>query len=170
MVKFIEKKRLLVFYCGALRVLGWILLCTGVIGVALLLIEAAQTGGSVELRDTLGYIKRSNTVFVSIALVSLGFGQLVRYLFLNDRRMGLLLRYGEKIFYLCAIIAVWNIGAYFWLVATGRTGGDNSFVSLWLLYFMPTLLYKVAKILILIGLGRFLKHILAMAEDSRLKI
>jgi hypothetical protein len=170
MVKFIEKKRLLVFYCRALRILGWILLCIGIIGTALVFIEAAQTGGSVDLRDALGYIKRSNTVLISIALVSLGFAQLVRYLFLNDHKMGLLLRYGEKIFYLCAIIAVWNIGAYFWLVATGRTGGDNSFVSLWLLYFMPTILYKVAKILILIGLGRFLKQILVMAEEYRLKI
>jgi len=170
MVEIIEKQRLLVFYCRALRILGWILLCMGFIGIALLSIEAAQTGGSVNLRGALGYIKRSNTVFISIALVSLGFAQLVRYLFLNDHKMGLLLRYGEKIFYLCAIIAVWNMCGFFWLVATGRTGGDNSFVSLWLLYFMPTLLYKVAKILILIGLGRFLKHILAMAEDSRLKI
>ena len=106
MVEFIEKKRLLVFYCTALRILGWILLCMGVIGVALLFTEAAQTGGSAELRGALGYIKRSNTVLISIALVSLGFAQLVRYLFLNDRKMGLLLRYGEKVFYLCAIIEI----------------------------------------------------------------
>ena len=168
MVEFIEKKRLLVFYCTALRILGWILLCMGVIGVALLFTEAAQTGGSVELRGALGYIKRSNTVFISIALVSLGFAQLVRYLFLNDHKMGILLRYGEKVFYLCAIIAVWNMCVFFWIVATGRTGGDNSFVSHWLLYLMPTLLYKVAKILILIGLGQFLKHIIVMEEESRL--
>lgn len=171
MLEFIEQKRLLVFYCRALRILGWILLCMGFIGTALLFIEAGQTGGSVELRGALGYIKRSNTLFISIALVSLGFGQLVRYLFLNDHKMGLLLRYGEKIFYLCAIIAVWNMCVFFWLVATGhQMGGDSSFISRWLLYFVPTLLYKVAKILILIGLGRFLKHILVMAEESRLKI
>ena len=169
MVEFIGKKRLLVFYCTALRILGWILLCMGVIGVALLFIEASQTGGSVELRDALGYIKRSNTVFISIALVSLVFAQLVRYLFLNDHKIGLLLRYGEKIFYLCAIIAVWNMCVFFWLVATGhQMGGDSSLISRWLLYFMPTLLYKVAKILILIGLGRFLKHIIVMKEESRL--
>jgi len=171
MVEFIEKKRLLVFYCTALRILGWILLCIGFIGTALIFIEASQTGGSVNLRGTLGMIKRSNTLFISIALVSLGFAQLVRYLFLNDHKMGLLLRYGEKVvFYLCAIIAVWNMCVFFWIVATGRTGGDNSLVSRWLLYFMPTILYKVAKILILIGLGQFLKHILVMAEESRLKI
>ena len=171
MVEFIGKKRLLVFYCTALRILGWILLCIGLIGTALLFIEASQTGGSVELRGALGMIKRSNTLFISIALVSLGFAQLVRYLFLNDHKMGLLLRYGEKVFYLCAIIAVWNMCVFFWLVATGhQMGGDSSLISRWLLYFMPTLLYKVAKILILIGLGRFLKHILVMAEESRLKI
>jgi hypothetical protein len=141
MAEIIEKKRLLVFYCTALRVLGWILLCLGFIGIALLFVEATQTGGTVDLRGALGMIKRSYTQFISIALVSLGFGQLVRYLFFNDHKMGPLLRYGEKIFYLCAIIAVWNIGAYFWLVATGhQIGGDSSFISRWLLYFMPTLL------------------------------
>jgi len=170
MVEFIEKKRLLVLYCRALRILGWILLCMGIIGTALLSIEAAQTGGSVELRGALGMIKRSHTLFISIALVSLGFAQLVRYLFFNDHKMGLLLRYGEKIFYLCAIIAVWNLCVIFWLDATGRTGGDSSLILRWLLYFMPTLLYKGAKILILIGLGRLLKHIIVMAEESRLKI
>jgi len=108
----------------------------GFIGTALLFIEASQTGGSVELRGALGMIKRSNTVFISIALVSLGFAQLVRYLFLNDHKMGLLLRYGEKIFYICAIIAVWNIGAYFWLVATGLIIGDSSPILRWLLYFI----------------------------------
>ena len=167
MVEFIENKRLLVFYCKALRILGWIFMCMGIFGTALIFVEA---GSSVNITGALGYIKRSNTIFISIALVSLGFGQLVRYLFLNDHKMGLLLRYGEKIFYLCAIIAVWNIGAYFWLVATGRQMvGDSSFISRWI-FFMSTLLYKVAKILILIGLGRFLKHTIAMAEESRVKI
>jgi hypothetical protein len=141
----------------------------GIFGVALLIIESSQTGGSVELKGALGYIKRSSFQFISIALVSLGFGQLVRYLFFNDKKMGLLLRYGDKILYLCAIIAVWNIGAYFWLVATGRQmDGASSFISRWI-FFVSILLYKVVKILLLIGLGRFLKHTIDTAKESRVQ-
>ena len=170
MVEFIENKRLLVFYCTAIRIVGWILLCMGFIGIAILLVEAAQTGGGANLRGPFGIIKRSHTLFISVALVSLGFGQLVRYLFLNDHKMGLLLRYGEKIFYLCAIIVVWHVCIYFWLVATGQKGVGSSLILRWLLYFMPILLYKVAKILILIGLGRFLKHTIDRAQESRLEV
>ncbi len=171
MIEFIEKNKwLLVGYSTVLRALGWILLCMGGIGIALLIIEATQTGGTVNLKGTFGMLKRSNSIFISIALVSLGFAQLVRYLCRNDHKMGLLLRYGEKIFYLCAIIAIWNVGTLIWFVATGRMGANVSLNLHWLLSFMPTLLYKVAKILILIGLGQFLKHFIAAIKQSRLKI
>lgn len=82
--------------------------------------------------------------------------------------MGLLLRYGEKIFYLCAIIVIWRGGAEIWLFATGRMGGNSS-LEHWLMFFMPTLLYKSAKVLILAGLGQFLKQLIVAIECSKLK-
>lgn len=170
MLEFIEKnKRLLVSYCTVLRVLGWLLLCMGGVGIALTVLEASQTGGRVNLEGTLGTFKRSNTIFINIGLVSLGFTQLVRYLCGNGYKMGLLLRYGEKIFYLCAIIAIWRVGVEVWLVATGRMGGNSSLDLRWLMFFMPTLLYKSAKVLILVGLGQFLKQLIAAIEGSKLK-
>ena len=168
MIKYIEKnKRLLAGYSTVLRILGWILLGMGGIGTVLLIIEATQTGGTINLTGTLGMLKRSNSINISLALVSLGFAQLIRYLCGNVHKMGLLLRYSEKIFYLCAIIAIWNIGVLIWVKATGRFGGNSSLYSYWLLYFLPILLYKIAKILILVGLGQFLKHFIAAIEHSK---
>ena len=167
MIEFIEKnKRLLVGYSTVLRTLGWILLGMGGIGIVLLIIDATQMRGTVDLKGTFGMLKRSNTINISIAMVSLGFAQLVRYLCGNDHKMGLLLRYSEKIFYLCAIIAIWNVGGLIYL----KTGGKGSPFSYWLPYFLPVLLYKITKILILVGLGQFSKHFIAAIKQSMLKI
>lgn len=168
MIEFIEKnKRLLVVYSTALRTLGWILLAMGGIGVVLLIIDATQMGGTVDLGGTFGMLKRSNSINISIAMVSLGFAQLIRYLCGNVHRMGLLLRYSEKIFYLCAIIAILNVGGLIWVKTTDLVGGNRSLYSYWLLYFLPILLYKSAKILILVGLGQFFKHFIAAIEQSK---
>lgn len=64
MLEFIEKnKRLLVSYCTVLRILGWILLCMGGVGTVLLVLEASQTGGRVNLEGALGIFKRSNIIW-----------------------------------------------------------------------------------------------------------
>lgn len=170
MLEFIEKnKRLLASYCKVLRILGWILLCMGVVGTVLLVLEASQTGGRVNIEGILGMLKRSNATFITTGLVSLGFAQLVRYLCENGHKMGLLLRYGEKIFYLYAIIVIWEVSVQVWLVATGQMGGNNSLGLRWLMFFMLTLLYKSAKVLILVGLGQFFKQLIAAIEGSKLK-
>ncbi len=169
MTEFIEKKRLLVFYCITLKFLGWILLCMGGIGFALLTLESFRTGGEVTFEGLLGVFKRAYNHFTNIGLVSLGFAQLVRYLCENDHKMGLLLRYGEKIFYLYAIITVWQEGAQVWFVATGQTGANSSINLHWLMFYAPTLLYKSAEILIYIGLGQFLKRFIAITKKTRLE-
>lgn len=173
MMEFIEKhRRLLVFYYTVLGILGWILLCMGGVGFILLILEASQTtGGGVTFEGTLGLIKRSYYSFISIGLFSLGFAQFVKYLCGNCRKMGLLLRYGDKIFYLYAIIAVWQVCGEAWLVATGKKGGYGSHHLHWFLFDFPLLLlYKTAKALILVGLGQLLKKLIVIMEESRLKI
>ncbi|MGB8225704.1 MAG: hypothetical protein WCE45_02375 [Sedimentisphaerales bacterium] len=171
MMEFIEKnKRLLVFYYTTLRILGWILLGLGGVGFTLLILEALKTGGGITFEGTTGLVKRSYPAFISIGLLSLGFAQLVRYFCGNSRKMGLLLRYGDKIFYLCAIVAIWQVCGQAWLVATGKTGGNSSQHLHWFLFDFPLLLlYKTAKALILVGLGLFLKKLIAAIENSRLK-
>jgi hypothetical protein len=169
MLEFIEKnKRLLVSYCTVLRVLGWILLCMAVVGITLLALEALQTGGGVTLDGTFGMLKRSYGIFINIGLVSLGLAQFIRYI--CGQKMGLLLRYGDKIFYLYAILGVWHEIFYDYLVVAGKTGGNSSSQLNWLLFILPvTLLYNATKALILIGLGLFLKQLIAAIERSKIE-
>jgi len=191
MINIIEKnKRLWMFYCTVLRVLGWILLCIGGIGFVMLLLEYIQTGGEVTFKGGFGPFKRSYNLFVNIGLVSLGFSQLVRYLCGNDNKMGPLLRYGDKIFYLYAILTVLQVGIWIWL-STGRMGSNTSvlqhqahsfphqvdYITMytskaanglhWFIFFLPTLLYKGAKVIILVGLGKFLKQLIPITKDSK---
>lgn len=169
MLEFIERnKRLLLSYRVVLWILGWILLCMGAIGFAMLLSEYFQSTGTVTFHGTYGMFKRSYSHFISIGLISLGLAQLVRYL--CDNKMGLLLRYGDKILYLYAAIAVWQDIVNDWLNMTGRMGGDIASQRHWFLFTFPvTLIYRIAEVLILIGLGIFLKKFIAVIEDSRPK-
>jgi len=186
MINIIEKnKRLWMFYCTVLRALGWILLCIGGIGFVMLLLESIQTGGEVNLKGEFRAFKRYYYLFLNIGLVSLGFSQLVRYLYGNDNKMGPLLRYGDKILYLYAIITVYQVGFWIWLDATSRMGNHTSvfqqhqvqYIRMytsnaanglhWFILFLPTLLYKGAKVLILVGLGKFLKQLISIIKDSK---
>ena len=170
-MEFIEKhRRLLVFYYTTLRILGWILLGLSGVGFTLLILEVSRTGGGITFEGTAGFVKRSCSAFISIGLFSLGFAQFVEYLCGNSHKMGLLLRYGDKIFYLCAIVAIWQVCGETWLVTTGQKGGNSSHHLHWFLYDFPILLvYRTAKGLILVGLGLLLKKLIAAIENSRLK-
>jgi hypothetical protein len=173
MLEYIEKnKQLLALYCIVLRVFGWILLCMGSVGYVLLWAEYLQRIGRIYLWGELGTFVdsafvRSYIICINIGLISLGFVQLVRYLCGNSYKMGLLLRYGDKILYLGAILVIWGVGVQVWIVATGLAGGNTSLDLHWLVSFMPTILYKSAKVLLLIGFGLFLKILIVTLEGSR---
>jgi hypothetical protein len=170
MLEFIKKhKRLLLSYRVVLRILGWILLCMSIVGFAMLYTEYFQTGGKVTLDGTFGMFKRSYSYFFNIGLISLGLAQLIRYL--CGDRMGLLLCFGDKILYLYAIIAVWQDIVQAWFVATGKMGGGNSWHLQWFMFTLPiTLVYRIAEVLIFIGLGLFLKQLIEALEASKLKL
>jgi hypothetical protein len=173
MLEYIEKnKRLLVLYYTVLRILGWILLCMGSVGYALLWMEYLQRIGRINLWGELEAVVdsafvRSYIVCINMGLISLGFAQLVRSLCGSGYKMGLLLRYSDKIFYLGAIIVIWGVGVQVWIAATGLAGGNTSLDLRWLLSFMPTILYNSAKVLLLIGFGRFLKILIVILEGSK---
>jgi hypothetical protein len=167
MVEFVKRnRRLLEIYSTVLRVFGWILLCMGGVGLALLTLEGFKTGGPVSFEGALGTFKRSYHYFVKIGLLSLGFGQLVRYLIGKDIKMGPLLRYGEKLFYLYAGIVIWQAVLWFWIVATGRTGGTSPLLHR-LISLLPTLIYEIAKVLLLVGAGQFLRHFIAATGKEK---
>lgn len=166
MNEFVKRnRRLLEIYSTVLIVLGWVLLLMGGVGLALLTLEGFQRGGSVSLEGALGTFKRSYHYFVKIGLLCVVFGQLVRYL-AGQGKMGLFLRYGEKLFYLYAIIVIWGKVAWIWFVATGRTGGSSPLLH-WLMFSLPTLLYGIAQVLLLVGAGQFLRHFIAATGNEK---
>ncbi len=185
MINIVEKnKRLWMFHCTVLRILGWVLLCLGGIGFVMLLLESMQTGGEVTFKGILGTFKRSNHLFFNIGLVSLGFAQLARYLYGSDNKMGLLMRYGDKIFYLYAILTVFKVGFWIWITAANRMENIKpvlqnhaDYITVytskpadglrWLILFLPTLLYQGAKALIFVGLGKIVKYLIAAIKDSK---
>jgi len=117
MFEFIDRnKRLLFSYRVILQILGWILLCMGGIGFVMLITESFQAGGRITLDGDFGMLKRSWDMCISLGLISIGFAQLIQYV--SGHKMGLLLRYGDKIFYLYAILAIGHEIYYDCLVAT----------------------------------------------------
>jgi len=185
MININEKnKRLWLVYSTILRILGWLCVCMGGIGFVMLLLEYIQTGGEVTFKGEFRAFKRSYNIFVNIGLLSLGLSQLLRYLCGNNKKMGPLLRYGDKILYLYAIITVLKVGFWIWLDAMSRMDSITSafpnqvqYITIhtskaayglhWFILFLPTLLYQGAKVLILIGLGKFLKYSVAIIKESK---
>lgn len=185
MINIIEKnKRLWMFYCTVLRILGWLCVCMGGIGFVMLLLEYIQTGGEVTFRGTFRAFKRSYNLFVNIGLLSLGFSALIRYLGGSNRKMGPLLRYGDKIFYLYAILTVLKVGFWIWIAAANRMENikpvfqnqadyitmytsDRADGLRWFILLLPTLLYQGVKVLILVGLGKFLKYLINIIKDLK---
>jgi cell division protein FtsW (lipid II flippase) len=171
MIAFIERhNRLSKFYQRTLQLLGWILLCMGGIGLVMLIAESFQAGGRINLEGDFGMLKRSWDMCIGLGLISLGFAQFIRYL--CDHKIGLLLRYGDKILYLYAVLAIGREISYDWFVgAAGKMGGGSSAQREWLLFILPiTFLYNAARALILVGLGLFLKQLITAIEASKLKV
>jgi hypothetical protein len=165
MIEFIEKnRRLLVQYCMVLRILGWLLVGYGGIYVAWLIITSMIEDSS---KGILGFFVMQLFFSIGFGLLLLGFGQLVRYLCDTDSEKGLLLLYGERIFYLFAIIVILRMVFSILGMMIGLFSGNIPFLSVFSLTFLITLLYSSAKIFILVGLGQFLKHFIAAIEQSK---
>jgi hypothetical protein len=168
MLEFVERnKHRLFYYRVVLAILGWILLCMAGIALGLVIKDSLQMGGRVDLGGTFGTFKRSYTHYFNIGLLSIGLAQLVRYL--AEDRMGLLLRYGDKIFYLYAIVSVWQEIGLVWLVASGKMGGGPSAQMDYFLFSLPvSLIYRITEVLVLVGLGILLKKVVISKAGSEL--
>jgi hypothetical protein len=158
MNEFIEKnKGLLKFYCVAARIIGWVLLITA----------ATQTVSNLS-----GYSSFSIpfvmpiTFFIRIliGLVVLGVAQFIRYLFETEYKPGWILRHGEKILYLYAVLRVIRIVFLYFVDA--KTMGDSIYYSPWG-FLVSNVLPVVASALILVGLAQILRRVMPIIEESK---
>ena len=164
---FIEKNRkLLLFYYWAIRIVGWLILFMGGLGILMLLIKQCQVGWgqSVTITGAQGLFQRSWFILMVTSLISLGVAQFVRYLFDSKYRPGWILRYGDKILYIFAFFVVWHSVA---MLISYFSRPDIADLAVWLLNVIPMLLLNLAKILALLGLAQILKRLILVIEESR---
>ncbi|MGD2095444.1 MAG: hypothetical protein PVH77_10590 [Phycisphaerales bacterium] len=158
MNEFIEKnRRLLKSYCLTARIIGWVLLITaGIWAVSTL---SGHTSFSIPFVMPI-------TIFIRIlvGLVVLGVAQFIRYLFETEYKPGLILRHGEKILYLYAVLQVIRITFLFFVDA--KRMGDSIYYSPWG-FLVANWLPVVASALILVGLAQILRRMMPIIEESK---
>ncbi len=155
---FIENnKGLLKFYCVTARIIGWVLLITA----------GNQTVSTLSGHSSFSIpFVMPITIFIHmlIGLVVLGVAQFIRYLFETEYKPGWILRHGEKVLYLYAVLRVIRIVFLFFVNA--RTMGDSIYYSPWgflVLNGLPV----VASALILVGLAQILRRVMPIIEESK---
>ena len=100
--------------------------------------------------------------FVFVGLAAMILSQLARYVFDRGYKPGLMLRCGDKILYLFAVLAIlWALFRYGYSVEVIENATSR------FLYVQPLILPTVAKVLILFCLGQILKRIMPIIEESR---
>ena len=167
MNEFIEKnRRLLHFYCETLRTIGSVILILGLLGGCGMTIFA--------LLSKFGYwpaTKSFNMVIIAWlpsylkAIVFwigiLGLAQFIKYLFEKNYKPGWILRHGDMFFYLYALLTILEA---VWIYMTNYHSPssdirvDMGFVTVFSI---------VVKVMALVGLGRILRHLMPVIEESK---
>jgi hypothetical protein len=167
MNEFIEKnKNILRFFCDALRSIGQIVLLLGFLGVcAVILLMILSKFGSWSAPKSFEMIKMMplsifNIFFIGIGI--LGLAQFIRYLVERDYKPGWILRHGEILLYLYALLIVLNIVWVYVFAPFGRPEKMYNSVSIIIVVFSTTV-----RVLILVGLGRILRYLMPVIEESK---
>lgn len=158
-----DKRRPLRFFCIALELIGWILVFGGTMWFIYLLSGTRATSDRMAgLREMLTVIANFSFDFVFIGLVAVILAHLTRYVFERDFRRGILLRCGDKILYLFAVLSLgWAGFSWFYYIKTIEEIYWRGLLA------QPLILPTVAKVLILVCLGQILKRILPVIEESK---
>ena len=169
MNEFTEKnRRLLHFYCETLRTIGSVILILTLIGACAMTIFAllskfgywpATKSFDVNMSTRLpSYLKG---IFFWIGI--LGLAQFVRYLAERNYKPGWILRHGEMIFYLYALLTILHVG---WVYMNPPNDHSASLYTGLLVIFI-TVFHTAVRVLILVGLGQILRHLMSVIEESK---
>ena len=159
----IEKnKRILGIYGILLRLVGWILLPLGGIWLMFRLVVLSSILGDWSMFWMELHAFPSGVVqFILFGLLAIGLAQFIRCL-LQESPPGKLLRCGPVVLYVYAILSIVAGGGYTWANHVPPEPRGMIAVQISLL-----LLFVVGKAFIFIGLGRALRQILPIIEESR---
>jgi len=166
-----ENRRLLEFCYSGTRFIGGMLLFVGSILVAVLFL-----GLIAKVNVNQGNMKYEvPTIILKLmfpGVLLLGVAQFLKCLFEAGHKPSWILRYGNRILYLYAVLLIGNrIWGFVRLMEIGEKSYFDFFAfAPWVLLvaYLPSLLVLAAKVLILVGLGQIMQRIIMpIIEDSR---
>ncbi len=169
MNKFIEKnRRLLHFYCETLRTIGSLILILGLLSVCAIMTlvllskfedwHALKSFEKMIIAMPLGAF---NIFFIGIGI--LGLVQFIRYLVERDYKPGWILRHGDMFFYLYALLTILSV---VWVYTIAPIYHSPSIYTRVGVIFV-TVISTAVKVLILVGLGQILRHLMPVIEESK---
>ena len=170
MKKFIEEnKGLLKFYCIAARIIGWALVCGGIVWFllyVLCILVVSDAAGELRWPYTLKNVIYSSLSFIFEflfpGLVVLIVAQLIGYIIANKSKHGWLLRYGEYVLYTYAALVIGKVVLKYYLCHCMIFGGHG---AKGLLFIQPLVIPVAAKVLIIIGLAQALRRVMPVIEE-----
>lgn len=170
---FEQNRQLRKFYCLIAQIIGWLVLLMGAGGFALSLVwTSLGKDQTVPKKMLLIMSEHSWFAILLTGLAALGLVQFIRYLFEGRYQPGWILRYADKLLYLCAAIVI--------IKTVGLNIRMLKFVDLsyfhfnplpvyrWLLYtVLPSSLLAVTRLLILLGLAQVLRRLIPVIRESK---
>jgi hypothetical protein len=165
MNEFIEKnRRLLKIYCITARIVGWILLVVPAVGSVWTLLGSTYLRHEQNRIWLLAWPENIVNIWI-LGFIALGIAAFIRYLFETECRPGWILRHSEGILYIGAVLIIVVVILKCVLLVRTQWGGRH-IDSLIFGLLMSTVLCA-AKVLILIGLGKILRRIMPVIEESK---
>jgi hypothetical protein len=176
MNELIEKnKRSFRFCCGAVQIIGVLLIVMGVVWfilvvsrseVSLIRLHGKASESAVDDFESIQYILTVASWlvfgFMVPGLAAVGIAQFAGYLFAKEGQPAFVIRHGHIFFYTLGGFEIF--WAYFRYALFINLIEDSYARVLWT---QPLLLPTLAKVLLLIGLGQILKRILPVIEESK---
>lgn len=165
MHEFVEQnQRLFKFYSSAARFIGWSVL---LVTLCLILIELLSRGSFSGIKDFSMRIHMIGGLlfrYLLPVLLALLVSQLIRHITEPEYHYGWILRYGDKILYIYAVLVVLNTiwqHIYYFIIQHGSHGPSM------FLYVIDIVLVALAKVLILVGFGQILKRVMPIIEEHK---
>ena len=165
MNELIERnRRLLHFYCEALRTIGSLILILGLVsGCAMATLALVDWQHFKAFEKFMIYWPSSFLKILFFGIGILGLAQFIRYLVERNYKPGWILRHGDMFFYLYALLTILN-DIWVYMIAPNYHS-PSLYVRVPVIF---AIVFSTAvKVLILVGLGQVLRRILPVIEESK---
>ena len=163
-----KNRRLLYLYCETLRTIASVVLILGLLGGCGMAIIAllsrvgywpAPKSYDVNMIAWLPSFLKAMFFWIGV----LGLVQFIRHLVERDYEPGWILRHGEIIFYVYALLPILNVVWYYMIVPSFNSPSVLTRAVLSLVSVFST----AVRVLVPVGLGRILRHLMAVIEESK---